>query len=257
MNNKAILTVSFGTSYEHALENSIAAIENDFAAVFPDYDVFRAFTCKRIMNLLSKRGIKTDSMDKALQMLIEAGYEEVIIQPTHLIRGGEYDKLCSLTQEYKGRFPQFKLGVPLLDSHEDIKKICCFFHDRFHQENSLLLLTGHGTRSVECTEYSDMNKMCSQLGYDDILVCTIQADNEIDNVLAQLRSIGCQKAVLTPLMLTAGGHANNDMAGSQPDSWKSMLETAGVEVETIMKGMGEYSEIRAIYVEHLRRIIFS
>lgn len=253
--NKAILVTSFGTSYEYALERSIAAIENDFAVEFPDCDVFRAFNCERIINILSKRGVKIDSMDEALKKILKAGYEEVIIQPTHLIGGVEYDKLCGIAKNYEGSFQQFKVGVPLLSSPEDIDKICRFFHKKFCGENRLLVLTGHGTKRTDCAEYADMNKMCAQLGYNDIFVSTVEAAAEIDDVLDRLRSLGSKKALLTPLMLTAGGHANKDMAGSQPDSWKSMLETAGIEVETIIKGVGEYPEIRSLYIEHLRKII--
>lgn len=256
MNNKAVLMVSFGTSYESALESSIAALENDFAAKFTDYDVFRAFTCERIMSLLNKRGIKIDSMDEAFRKLIESEYTKVILQPTHLIRGGEYDKMCDLAKKYKDSFPDFKIGVPLLDSPEDIREICRFYHDEFCEDNKLLVLIGHGTKNMTSNEYSDMNEMCAQLGYDDIFVSTIKNDFEIENILARLKSIGGTKVVLVPLMLTAGGHANNDVAGEQSDSWKSMLESAGIEVETAIKGMGEYPEIRAIYTQHLQQIIF-
>lgn len=255
MNKKAILTVSFGTSYQSALENSIAAIESDFAAKFPDYDVFRAFTCERIMSLLGKRGIKIDSMEEALKKLIEAGYTEVILQPTHLIRGGEYDKMYDLAEKYAGSFPQFRIGMPLLDSPEDIRAVCSFFHTKFHEDNKLLVLIGHGTKTVACSEYADMNAMCAQLGYDDIFVSTIKDDFEVENILARLKKIGGSKVILAPLMLSAGDHANNDVAGEQPDSWKSMLESAGIEVQTAIKGMGEYPGIRAIYIEHLRRMI--
>lgn len=252
---KAVLTVSFGTSYETALEKSISAVECDFAENLADYDVYRAFTSEMIINILNRRGIKIDNLDEAFQKLLRAGYDKVIVQPTHVIGGEEYNKLCLLADKYRDSFSKLKIGVPLLNSYDDIKNVCDFFRNRFCTDNKLLLLMGHGTEHNINNTYSEMNKICAELGYSDIFVSTIKerSKSAVDKVLERLKYSNCNKTVLVPLMLVAGEHVNKDMAGDEPDSWKSKLESEGVEVDTVITGIGEYPEIRELYTKHLRR----
>lgn len=254
---KAVLAVSFGTSYENALEKSISAVERDFAKNFEDYDIYRAFTSEMIINILNKHGIKIDNLDEALKKLLRDGYDEVVVQPTHVIGGGEYNKLCLLAGNYQDSFSKLKIGVPLLNSYDDIKNVCDFFRNRFCTDNKLLLLMGHGTEHNINNTYSEMNRICAELGYSDIFVSTIKerSKSAVDKALERLKYSNCNKTVLVPLMLVAGEHVNKDMAGGEPDSWKSRLESEGVEVDTVIVGIGEYPEIRALYTEHLRRTV--
>jgi sirohydrochlorin cobaltochelatase len=251
---KAILSVSFGTTYKSALQKSIKALENDFADEFPDYDIFNAFTSKMILKSLKSDGIEIDYVSEALKKLSDSNYDEVIVQPSHLISGEEYDKLCRDAEVYRDKFSTFKIGRTLLYSTEDLKQVCGFFYSKFCNTNALVLM-GHGTEHYINSIYTQMNDVCRELGYNRIFIGTVEAYPDITDIIPKIRENGCKKVILTPLMFVAGDHAHNDMAGDEADSWKSRLESEGIAVETVIKGMGEYPEIREMYIRHLRSTI--
>ncbi len=248
---KAILAVSFGTSYESALEKSITKVENCFHERFPEYDVYRAFTSGMVINILRNKRIEIQNIDDALKAIYDKGYEKVIIQPTHLISGDEYDKLCDIALKYKENFKDFKIGVPLLNGADDLERVCNSFHEKYCRSNNFLLLMGHGTEHNANKIYSDMNKICAENGFNNMFIATVEASPSIDDAINIIKEQPNKKVVLTPLMLVAGDHAQNDMAGSEPYSWKSRLEAVDKEVEVILKGMGEYEEFRDLYISHL------
>ena len=252
---KAILAVSFGTTYKTALEQSIRALENDFKSAFSDYDVFGSFTSEKIIRSLKSRGLEIDNVTSALKKLCDSGYDEVVIQPTHLIAGEEYEKLCKSAEVYRNRFSVFKIGIPLLWNREDLKRVCIFFNFKFCTDDSALVLMGHGTEHHINTVYGEMNDVCAELGYDRIFIGTVESYPGINDIINQLRKNRCKNAVLTPLMLVAGDHAHNDMTGDSSECWKSRLEAENIIIEAVIRGMGEYPEIRRLYIEHLSSTI--
>lgn len=251
---KAILAASFGTSYKSAAEKSLNAVEKSFKEAFPEYDIYRSFTSGMIIRILGERGIGVDSIDEAIKKLYNNKYECVIVQPTHLIGGEEYEKLYAQAIKYRDCFKRFEIGAPLLNDTEDLKRVCGFFHEKYCIGGRFLVLMGHGTEHKANAVYSEMNDICRKNGYDDMFIGTVEAEPSVEDVIEQLGRRSFSGIVLTPLMLVAGDHAHNDMAGNSENSWKSRLETFG-EVETILTGMGEYEEIRNMYVERLRKII--
>ena len=254
MNQKrdAILMVSFGTSFDHARESCIGAVERRVAQEFPAHLVRRAFTSGMIIHKLAQRGIEIDTVAQALEKLAEEEIQNVIIQPTHLIPGIEYEKLIGEIAEYRHRFASVKTGRPLLDSDEDIAKMAEIIAGGIVREpDECLILMGHGSDHRANRIYGKVDQAFRDQGYDNVFVGTVEAQPDAQAVLTQAG--GYQKAVMAPLMLVAGDHAVNDMAGDEADSWKSMFERAGIAVRTVMRGMGEYEAIQDMYVDHIRR----
>lgn len=250
---KAIIAASFGTTYAHGLEKSISAVEELLRREFYGYEVRRAFTSSMVIAALKKRGERIDSVGEALEKLAVQGFSEVIIQPTHIISGFEYDKILDAAKEYKDRFKSLKVGAPLLDSDDDIERICDFFEMEFGSENATALM-GHGTEHSANSLYSRFAEKCRQKGYKNIFVGTVEGTPVIDDIIPQIKAGGYKKVIVTPLMFVAGDHANNDMAGDEPESWKSRLEKAGFEVVSVVKGLGEYPEIQSMYAQHIKNI---
>lgn len=248
---KAILAVSYGTTYPEALTESIGAVENTFRKTFPDYTVHRAFTGERIMEMLQKKQIHVDSVEEALEELADDKYEEVVLQPTHIINGQEYEKIYASAKSYRDRFHVLKIGVPLLHASADIEAICRFFAAEYSRFTDALVLMGHGSDHYANKLYSDFADICRKLGYQNLFIATLEAKPSIDDIISQLKAAGYRNVTITPLLFVAGGHACKDMAGDEPDSWKSRLEAEGFTVTAIVKGLGEYAAIRELYAKHL------
>lgn len=248
---KAILAASYGSSVASALANSIVPLETAFAAAYPDYIVRRAFTGKRIRETLAKAGTPVDSPAEALERLAAEGGEEVILQPSHIISGSEYDLLCEEAAAFEGRFKTLKVGAPLLHDRSDLETVCRLMHDEFGRDGSLTVIMGHGSEHHANKLYSDFADVCRELGYNNMFIATLEGTPVLEDILPALRASGCKSVTLTPLLFVAGGHAAKDMAGDEPDSWKSRLESEGFQVNAVVKGLGEYEAIRALYVSHL------
>jgi len=251
---KAIVAASFGTTYEKALENSIAAVENTFAESFPEYEVRRAFTSRHVISALKKKGSGADTVSEALERLISEGFEEVIVQPTHIIGGYEYERLCREAEMFRERFKRFDIGVPLLSDDNDIGAVCGFFEKKFGGEKALAIM-GHGTEHAANQVYQKLWDRFAADGFDSIFVGAMEGSLTVADIIPKLRSGGYHEIVVTPLLLVAGEHAYNDMAGDDPSSWRSVLEAEGFEFVPVIKGLGEYEEIRSLYAEHLGRTI--
>jgi len=252
---KAILAVSYGTTYPEAIQSSIQAIEDTFRKAVPDYKVFRAFTGKRILDVLNQKGINIDSIEIALEKLVDARYDLVVVQPTHLMYGTEYKKIQETVVEYQERFQKIILGTPLLNTQEDIKIICQRLVSKFGLMADALVLAGHGSVR-ENTEnlYSEIVRICRKLDYPDVYAAALEVSPTLEEILPDLRNKRYRSVAIIPLMVTAGKHTCRDFMGDGTESWKSRLERENFCVVPIMQGLGEYEEIRALYAEHLRKI---
>ncbi len=251
---KAIIAASFGTTYEKTLENSISALENTFAAEFPEYEVRRAFTSRHVISVLRKRGGGADTLSEALERLISEGFEETVVQPTHIIGGFEYERLCAEAESFRDRFKRLDIGRPLLSDDDDIGAVCGFFEKKFGSERALAIM-GHGTEHAANEVYCRLGDRFAENGFGNIFVGAMEGSLTIADIIPKLKNGGYHEVIVTPLLLVAGEHAYNDMAGDDPSSWRSVLEAEGFGFVPVIKGLGEYEEIRSLYAEHLKKII--
>lgn len=260
---KAILVVSFGTSYPEALENCIEAMENTIAESFKDYEVRRAFTSKIIVKKLAERDdLKIDNPEQALTKLKEEGFQEVIVQPLHIIPGLEYEgKIVAVVDKFKDEkaFKKIALGRPLLTSEKDPDDYQIAVNALKGQlpelnEHQAVLLMGHGTEHQANVCYHKLQDKIKEMGLP-VFIGTVEADPTLDDLIEILQTKNINSVVLMPYMLVAGDHAQNDLAGDDEDSWKSQLEKEGFEVEVYMHGLGENSHYRDIYVQHVKDAI--
>ncbi|MGN1345888.1 MAG: sirohydrochlorin cobaltochelatase [Eubacteriales bacterium] len=252
---KAILVASYGTASETALAASAGALEREFAQAFPDFEVRRAFTGKRLVELLRQRGIPARTAAEELEQLAADGYEEVLVQPTHLLAGEEYDGLCASAEEFQPCFSSLKVGVPLLNHTDDLRAVCGFLAGQYGGETDAVVLMGHGSAHPANRIYADFTEVCRRSGYPFLFAAALEASPTLDDLLPTLKSARYRTLLLAPMLFTAGSHACRNMAGDRPDSWKSRLEREGFTVRTVVKGLGEYGEIRALYAKHLRAFI--
>lgn len=253
---KALLVVSFGTSYPETCERTIAAIEADLAAAFPDRQLYRAWTSRVIRRKVKeKTGVSIDSVAEAMERMARDGVKDVLVQPTHLLIGEEYEKLCREIREGKDAFSSLAMGTPLLAEEGDIAVLAELLPTLCPQVGAgdMMVWMGHGSGALRMPVYEILDELLQKSGHDNHAVGTVEFAPGFDGVLERVRQRRAEKVVLAPLMVVAGDHATNDMAGDEPDSWKSLLRAEGVEVECVLKGLGEYAPVRALYAAHARR----
>ena len=260
MGKKALLVVSFGTSFEEALP-AIVNIEETCKKAFPDYDFYRAFTSGMIIRKWARtKNVIIHNPDEVMKRLVAEGYEEVICQPTHIINGLEYDKMMNMLLAYKDQIPTIKVGTPLLTEEEDYKEACEIVMQELEKplaKDEAFVFMGHGTEHFANSAYSQFENMLRDLGHESTYVGTVEGFPSLDYVIRRLKIRDIKKVYVMPLMIVAGDHAHNDMAGDSPDSWVCQFENAGFEVCPIIKGLGEYPGIRRMYVEHAQKAIDS
>ena len=252
-----ILVVSFGTSYNDSRHITIGAIEDAIRETYPDYDVRRAFTAQIIIDKLAERdGIVIDNFEQAMDKLVEEGVQKVIVQPTHLMAGYEYtDVLNSLQSNYADKFDAIVLGDPLLTSDEDYNDVVeaiCDATAEYDDGQTAICFMGHGTEADSNEDYAHLQQVLTDAGHTSYFVGTVEATPTFDDVVEAAQAAGFTRAVLRPLMVVAGDHANNDMADTEdPDSFASKFIAAGFEVECVVEGLGQLVAIDDIYVRHV------
>ena len=252
--NKAILVVSFGTSYEATRKVTIEAIESDIAAAYPDYRIYRAWTSKMILAKLKKRdNLHINNVKEAMEAMIADGITDVIIQPTHVINGIENDLMKEDALAYQSSFHSIRFGTPLLTSEEDNQCVIDTVANEFSylKEDEVLVLMGHGTTHFSNAIYAALDYTFKDKGHPNIFLGTVEAFPSMMSLMRMIKAYQPKKIILAPFMIVAGDHARNDLAGDDPDSWYSQFTAEGFEVETVMKGLGEYKGIRDLFVKHI------
>lgn len=257
--DKVLLVTSFGTSYNDNRDLSIGSIEQKLQVAYPDYEVRRAFTSQIIIDKLKKRdGIAIDNVTEAMDRLVSDGVREVVVQPTHVMSGFEYDDVVAEVTPYADKFDSFKVGSPLLVSDADYDEVVSIITGEtkdYDAEGTAVVFMGHGTEHEANATYAKLQQHLTAAGYGNYFIGTVEATPSLDDVLALVQDSGAKKVVLLPLMIVAGDHANNDMAGDEEGSWKTTFEQAGFEVECVLRGLGQYEEIQNMFVEHVGALI--
>lgn len=256
----AILVVSFGTSYNDSRDITIGAIEEAIAAAYPQYEVRRAFTSQIIIDILKERdNLYIDNVTEALDRAVADGIKELIVQPTHLMNGYEYTDLARELADYLNRFDKIILAEPLLTSDADFEAVVKAITEKtasYDDGETAICFMGHGTEADSNAVYAKLQDKLDEGGYVNYYIGTVEAEPSLDDVVEALAANGgYTKVVLEPLMVVAGDHANNDMAGEEEDSWKTVLENEGYEVECLIEGLGQIEAIQDIYVEHLKTAV--
>ena len=253
---KAILVVSFGTSYENTRKLTIEAIEHDIADAFPACPTYRAWTSKMIIAKLKKRdGLTIHTVKEGLEQMLLDGITDVIVQPTHVINGIENDQMKADALSFRDRFSSIVFGNPLLTTEEDNQAIVRVVADEFRDmdPDTALVLMGHGTEHFANSAYSQFENMLRDLGHESTYVGTVEGFPSLDYVIRRLKIREIKKVYVMPLMIVAGDHARNDLAGAEADSWDSILKADRFETEVIMKGLGEIDAIAEMFVKHLKK----
>ena len=276
-----ILVVSFGTSFNDSRAEDIGGVEKALQVAYPDWSVRRAFTAQIIINHVQARDDeKIDNMDQALERAVDNGVKNLVVQPTHLMHGAEYDELTEAVENYKDKFESVKIAEPLLGevgadetainedkaavaeaiTAEAVKTAGFDSLDAAKEEGTAFVFMGHGTSHTAKISYSQMQAQMEQLGYENVFIGTVEGEPEdtaCEAVIEKLKDAGYKKVILRPLMVVAGDHANNDMAGDDDDSWKSQFEASGVfdSIDTQIAGLGEIDAIQQLYVAHTQAAI--
>ena len=271
-----ILVVSFGTSFNNSRVADIKGVEDAIAAANPDWSVRRAFTAQIIINHVQARDDeKIDNMDQALERAVKNGVKNLVVQPTHLMHGAEYDELSEAVEKYKDKFESVKIAEPLLGEvgsdatvvNEDKKAVAEILTeeavekagydslDAAKEESTAFVFMGHGTSHTAKISYSQMQSQMTDLGYENVFIGTVEGepeDTSCESVIEKVSAAGYKNVILRPLMVVAGDHANNDMAGSDDDSWLSQFKASGKfdKIDTQINGLGEIEGIQKLYVEH-------
>ena len=276
-----ILVVSFGTSFNDSRAEDIGGVEKALQAAYPDWSVRRAFTAQIIINHVQARDDeKIDNMDQALERAVDNGVKNLVVQPTHLMHGAEYDELTEAVENYKDKFESVKIAEPLLGevgadetainedkaavaeaiTAEAVKTAGFDSLDAAKEEGTAFVFMGHGTSHTAKISYSQMQTQMEQLGYENVFIGTVEGEPEdtaCEAVIEKLKNAGYKKVILRPLMVVAGDHANNDMAGDDDDSWKSQFEASGAfdSIDTQIAGLGGIEAIQQLYVAHTQAAI--
>ena len=276
---KELLVVSFGTSFNDSRVADIKSVEDALQEANPDWSVRRAFTAQIIINHIQARdGEKIDNMDQALERAVANGVKQLEEQPTHLMHGAEYDEMCAAIDKVRDQFDSVEIAEPLLgevgddatvinaDKEAVAKAVVAAALEESGYETTAAakdagvayVLMGHGTAHVAKVTYSQMATRMAELGYENVFVGTVEGEPEetsCEAVIEAVKNAGYTTVVLRPLMVVAGDHANNDMAGADDDSWKTMFEAAGFTVNCQISGLGRIADVQALYVAHTKAAI--
>lgn len=256
-----LMVVSFGTSYNDSRRLTIGAIEGALEEAFPDYSVRRGFTSQIIIDHVKSRDdVTIDNVGEALDRAVANGVKTLVIQPTHLMNGLEYTDLENEVAEYADAFEKVVIGKPLLTSDDDFQRVMTAITEataEYDDGKTAICFMGHGTEAESNEVYAKMQTLLTENGYANYFVGTVEAEPSLDDVLEAVKAGDYTKVILEPLMIVAGDHANNDMAGDEEGSWKTTFEAEGYEVECLVRGLGELPAIQEIFVEHAQEAIDS
>ena len=258
--DKEILVVSFGTSFNDSRRLTIGAIETAIAEAFPDWSVRRAFTSQIIIDHIKRRdGVAIDNVEEALERAVNNGVKTLVVQPTHLMDGFEYNDLAKELEDYSSSFESVAIGKPLLTGDEDFDIVIddITAAEDTYGEDTALCFMGHGTEAESNAIYTKLQDILTKGGHDRCYIGTVEAEPSLEDILDAVQEGNYSKVVLRPLMVVAGDHANNDMAGDEDGSWKSEFEKAGYEVECQLQGLGEDEDVQKLYVEHAKAAVDS
>lgn len=254
--SKGLLVVSFGTSVAETRVKTIEAIEKDLAAAFSERKPYRAWTSGIIRRKLRASGeLEVDSVEEALERMLTDGITDLLVQPTHMLPGEEFAKVTKAVSAFSSRFSRLRLGQPLLTGQEDVRAVAAVLESSFPDIGSeeMLALMGHGSAEAEVNYYLLLNEAFLRDGKPNFVVGTVEDQPGIAPVLAAAEARKPKRICLLPFMVVAGDHALNDMAGDGEDCWAGKLRKEGFTVECVLKGMGEYPQVRAMYIEKARR----
>ena len=278
-----LLVVSFGTSFNDSRAEDIKGIEDKLAEAFPDWSVRRAFTAQIIINHVQARdGEAIDNMQQALDRAVANGVKNLVVQPTHLMHGAEYDEMVEAIDEYKDKFESVAIAEPMLGevgadatvinddkaavakaiTDEAVKSAGYDSMEAAAEDGTAFVFMGHGTSHTANVTYNQMQTQMENLGFTNAFIGTVEGEPEdtaCDAVIAKVKDAGFKKVILRPLMVVAGDHANNDMAGDDDDSWKSMFEASGDfdSIDCQIEGLGRIEAVEDLYVEHTQAAIDS
>ena len=278
-----LLVVSFGTSFNDSRVKDIKGIEDALQAAYPDWSVRRAFTAQIIINHVQARdGEKIDNMQQAMDRAVANGVKNLVVQPTHLMHGAEYDEMMEMIDDYRDKFESVAVAEPLLgevgadatvinEDKEAVAKavtaeaVATAGYDSVEaaaKDGTAFVFMGHGTSHTAKVSYSQMQTVMQTLGYDNVFIGTVEGEPEstsCENVIEAVKAAGYTKVVLRPLMVVAGDHANNDMAGADEDSWLSQFEASGAfdSVDCQIAGLGGVADVEQLYIAHTKAAIDS
>ena len=281
--DKEILVVSFGTSFNDSRAKDVGGVEKAIQKAYPDWSVRRAFTAQIIINhVLARDGESIDNVNQALERAVRNDVKELVIQPTHLMHGAEYDEMMELIDSYRDKFESVAVAEPLLgevgndatvinpDKEEVAKAVTAEAVQTAGYESltaaaedgTAFVFMGHGTSHTAKVSYSQMQTTMQTLGYDNVFIGTVEGEPEetsCENIIEAVKAAGYTKVVLRPLMVVAGDHANNDMAGPDEDSWLSQFNASGdfASVDCQIAGLGEIDAIQQQYIAHTKAAIES
>ena len=254
-----LMVVSFGTSYNDNRRMTVGAIEDAIEKAFPDYSVRRAFTSQIIIDHVKSRDNEIiDNVTEALDRAEKNGVKRLVIQPTHLMNGLEYTDLVNEVAERSDAFEKVSIAEPLLTSDEDFKAVMTAITEataEYDDGETAICFMGHGPEADSNQIYAKMQDLLTESGYENYFVGTVEATPSLEDVLAKVQAGEYKKVVLEPLMIVAGDHANNDMAGDEDGSWKKTFEDAGYEVTCLVRGLGELEPIQQLFVQHAQAAV--
>lgn len=256
ISDQELLVVSFGTSYNDSRRLTIGGIESRLEKDFPEWSVRRGFTSQIIIDhVLRRDGEKIDNVTEALDRAIDNGVKTLLVQPTHLMHGFEFTDLVEELAEYADAFDKIIVGEPLLSSEEDFSAVADIITEatkEYDDGKTAICFMGHGTEAPSNEIYDRMQKVLTEKGFENYYIGTVEAEPSVEDVLEAVQQGGYERVVLRPLMVVAGDHANNDMAGDEEDSWKSIFEAAGFEVVCVVEGLGQLEGVQEIFSQHVQ-----
>jgi len=254
MSKKALLVVSFGTSYIDNIDKTIKNIEDTINQKYNDYTVFRAFTSEIVISKLISNGYDIKNVKNMMNYILELGFDECYIQPTHIIAGHEYEKTVETIKEFENKFSVIKMGKPLLYSPEDLEDtVDALYRNVSFDTDEAVVFMGHGSDHLSNKVYKELQYCFKNKNHNNFFVGTVEANPNASEVYKSLKESGYKKAVLLPLLVVAGDHALNDMSGNESYSWISIFNSVGIKSRAIIRGIGEYKEIADLYCDHIKK----